>query len=58
MRIIPEGRARTLSKKEWLDTMAHLRTATATMYNQGNLEDQFMMGLGKYGAEVMSYAYP
>ena len=38
--------------------MAHLRTATAAMYNQGNLEDQFMMGLGKYGAEVMSYAYP
>ena len=58
MYITPDGPTRTLSKREWLDALAYLRVAAAAMYNQGKLEDTFMMGIGKYGAEVMSYAYP
>ncbi len=58
MRITPEGRGRTLSKKEWLDCLAYLRLSAAGLYNQGKLDDPFMIAIGKYGAEVMTYAYP
>ena len=58
MRIISEGPARSLSKTEWLDTLAYLRVAAAAMYNQGKPQDPFMKAIGLYGDEVMTYAYP
>ena len=57
-RIIPEGQARTLSKVDWLDCLAYLRIVFQIQLSRGELDDPFMMAIGKYGGEVMSYAYP
>ena len=58
IRCEPAGSHRTLTKTEWMDCLAYLRVATAAMANRGELQDPFMMAIGKYGAEVMAYAYP
>ena len=58
IQLMPEGQAKTLSKSDWLDCLAYLRLSAAGLHNQGKLDDPFMMAIGKYGAEVMAYAYP
>ena len=56
--IASAGPGRTLSKTQWRDTIAYLRVAAGYLGAQGNLKDPFMKAIGKYGDEVMSYAYP
>ena len=58
MRIASASPRRTLRKTQWRDTIAYLRAAVLCQGAQGKLTDPFMMAVGKYGDEVMSYAYP
>ena len=58
MRIASSSLWRTLNKTQWRDTIAYLRAAVLCQGVQGTLTDPLMMAIGKYGDEVMSYAYP
>ena len=55
MMIASSGPRRTLGKTQWLDAIAYLRVFCVLGLGGRN---EMMMAIGKYGDEVMSYAYP
>ena len=55
MQITSAGPRKTLSKTQWLDAITHLRVLCVLGIGGRN---EMMMAIGKYGDEVMSYAYP